>query len=111
MPTTYKRLGAISSTGTIGTADVLYTCPAATAAVVSSITVCNQSSATATFTIGVNTTSSYAASGYLVFQATVAGNDTVALTLGVTLDATNDVLLCSASASTVSFSAFGSEIS
>lgn len=111
MPTTYKRLGAIASTGTIGTADTLYTCPTSTAAVVSSITVCNTSSAVATFTIGVNTTTSYAAAGYVVYQATVAGNDTVALTLGVALDATNKYLLCSASASTVSFSVFGSEIS
>ena len=43
MATVYKRLGAIASTGTIGTADTLYTVPAATAAVVSTITVCNTS--------------------------------------------------------------------
>lgn len=111
MATTFKRLGAIASTGTIGTADTLYTCPTATAAVVSTITVCNTSASAATFTIAISTTTSFVASGYLVYQAAIAGNDTVALTLGSTLDATNKYLLCSASASTVSFSAFGSEIS
>ena len=108
---TYKRLGAIASTGTIGTADTLYTVPAATATVVSTITICNTSSSAATYTIGISTTTSYAAAGYIVYQATIAGNDTVGLTFGATLDATNKYLLCSASASTVSFSAFGSEIS
>ena len=111
MATVYKRLGAIASTGTIGTADTLYTCPTATAAVVSTVTVCNTSSTAATYTICVSTTTSHAAAGYIVYQASIAGNDTVGLTFGMTLDATNKYLLCSASASTVSFSAFGSEIS
>lgn len=106
MATTYNRLGAISSSGVIGTADTLYTM-AATSAVVSTITICNTSSSSATFSIGVSTSTSFAAAGYVVYQATVAGNDTVALTFGLTLDATNKYLLCSASATTVSFSAFG----
>ena len=111
MAEVYKRLGAIASTGTIGTADTLYTCPAATAAVISTITVCNTSSSAATFSIAVSTTTSFVASGYIVYQASIAGNDTVGLTFGATLDATNKYLLCSASAATVSFSVFGSEIS
>jgi len=110
MATTYKRLGAIASTGTIGTADTLYTVPAATAAVVSSIVVCNTAATTATFRIAVSTTTSFVAAGYLFYGLTVAANDTAVFTLGATLDATNKYLLCSASASTVSFSAFGSEI-
>ena len=111
MATTYKRLGATASTGVIGTADTLYTVPSLTSAVISTITVCNTSSSAATFTIAVSTTTSFVASGYIVYQASIAGNDTVGLTFGATLDATNKYLLCSASASTVSFSAFGSEIS
>ena len=111
MATVYKRLGALASTGVIGTADTLYTCPTATATVVSTITVCNTSASAATFTISVSTTTAHAAAGYIVYQASIAGNDTVGLTFGATLDATNKYLLCSASASTVSFSVFGSEIS
>jgi hypothetical protein len=111
MATTYKRLGAVAAGGTIGTAATLYTVPAATSTVVSTITVCNTSSSSVIYSIGVNTSTSFATAGYVVYQATIAGNDTVALTLGITLDTTNKYLLVSSSASTTVFSAFGSEIS
>lgn len=111
MATAYKRLGATAGTGTIGTADTLYTVPAATATVVSTISVCNTSSSAATFSVAVSTTTSFVAGGYIVYQAAIAGNDTIALTFGATLDTTNKYLLVSSSASTVSFSAFGSEVS
>lgn len=108
--TTYKRLGAIASTGTIGTADATYTL-VGTAAVISTIAVCNTAATSATFRIAISSTSSFVAAGYLVYGATVAANDTVMLTCGFTMDSTNKYLLTSASASTVSFSVFGSEIS
>ena len=111
MATTYKRLGAIASTGTIGTGDTTYTCPASTAAVISTIAICNTAATAATYRIAISTTTSFVAAGYLVYNATVAANETVFLTCGFTLDATNKYLLTSASASTVSFSVFGSEIS
>lgn len=111
MATTYKRLGALASTGTIGTGDTTYTCPAATAAIISTIAICNQAATPATYRIGVSTTTAFAANGYLAYNATVAANETVFLTCGFTLDATNKYLLTSASASTVNFSVFGSEVS
>lgn len=112
MPTVYKRLGAAVGNGVIGTAANIYTCPAATSTVVSTITICNTSSTAATFTIGVSTASAtFQAAGYLVYQAAIAGNDTVGLTFGATLDDTNKYMVASSSASTVSFSVFGSEIS
>ena len=112
MPTVYKRLGAAQGNGVIGTAANIYTCPASTAAVVSTISICNTSSTAATYTISVSTASAtYQAAGHIVYQASIAGNDTVGLTFGLTLDATNKYLVASSSASTVSFSVFGSEIS
>jgi hypothetical protein len=45
-----------------------------------------------------------------VYQAAIAGNDTIGLTFGMTLDATNKYLLVSSSAATIMFSVFGSEI-
>lgn len=111
MATTYKRLGAIASTGTIGTGDTTYTVPAATAAVISTIAVCNTATTAATYRIAISTTTSFVAAGYIVYNATVAANETVLLTCGFTMDTTNKYLLTSASASTVSFSVFGSEIS
>jgi hypothetical protein len=108
---TYKRLGAAQGNGVIGTAANIYTCPTATAAVVSSISVCNTSSTAATFTVGISTASAtYEASGLLFYQVSLAGNDSFIATMGATLDATNKYLVASTSASTVSFSVFGSEI-
>ena len=110
MPTVYKRLGAAQGNGVIGTAANIYTCPSATSAVVSTIAVCNTSSTAGTFTIGISTASAtYQAAGYLVYQAAIAGNDTIGLTFGATLDATNCFMVASSSASTISFSVFGSE--
>lgn len=112
MATVYKRLGAAQGNGTIGTAANIYTCPSATSTVVSTITICNTSSTAATYTICVSTASAtFQAAGHIVFQASIAGNDTVGLTFGLTLDETNKFLVASSSANTVSFSVFGSEIS
>lgn len=112
MATVYKRLGAAAGNGTIGTAANIYTCPSATAAVISTINVCNTSSTAATFTIGISTASAtFQAAGYLFYQVSIAGNDSFTATIGATLDATNCYLVASSSATTVSFSVFGSEIS
>lgn len=111
MPQNYRRLGAIAAGGTIGTADLLYTCPTATQAIISTITVCNTAATAATYRIAVHTATTFpTTAGYLVFGASIPANDTVTLTLGVTMDATNNRLLVSASANTVAFSAFGVEI-
>jgi hypothetical protein len=111
MPTAYKRIGAIQSGGVIGTGDVLYTASASadTSTVVSTIAICNTSATPATYRIGISTTNTFSAAGYLVFGSTVAANDTVFLTIGAVLDPTNRFLLCSGSANTISFSAFGAE--
>lgn len=109
MATTYKRLGAVDLGGTIGTAEVVYDCPDATSAVVSSIVVCNRDSSAHTYRLGVSTTSSYEDSGMLVYSATVPANDSIGLTWGIVLDPVNDNLLASADSTLVSVSAFGVE--
>lgn len=112
MPVAYKQLGAAAGNGTIATGAQLYaaSATAGTSTVISSIVICNTSSSSATYTIAVNTaTATYANGRYVVFQATIAGNDTVALTLGLVLDPTNRFLNVSSSANTVNFSAYGAE--
>lgn len=112
MPQAYKQLGAAAGSGTITTAAQLYAASgtASTSTIISSIVICNTSSSSATYTIAVNTASATYASGrYVVYQATIAGNDTVALTLGLVLDPTNRYLNVSSSANTVNFSAYGVE--
>lgn len=109
MATTYKVLGQSNPSATTNTS--LYTVPSATSAVVSTITICNQASSAATYRIAVRPAgASVAAQHWIVYGATVAASDSTALTLGITL-ATTDVITVYASTATLSFSAFGSEIS
>jgi len=109
MAATYKVLGQVNPAAT--TATTLYTVPSAKSAVVSTITVCNQAAAAATFRVAIRPAgATLAAIHYISYDSTVAANDTTALTIGVTL-ATTDIITVYASTATVSFNAFGSEIS
>lgn len=109
MATVYKVLAQSNPSAT--TLTTLYTVPSATSAVVSTITICNQTATAATYRIAVRPAgASIAAQHYIVYGATVAASDTTALTLGITLAAT-DVISVYASTANLSFSAFGSEIS
>ncbi len=109
MPTTYKVLGQSNPSAT--TATTLYTVPAATSTVVSTVTICNQANTAGSFRIAIRPAgASLAATHYVAYDVPIAANDTTALTLGITL-ATTDVITIYASSSTISFSAFGSEIS
>lgn len=111
MAEAYKRLGSVTSNGTIGTAQTLYgAVPGSTSAVVSSIIICNQAATSATYRLAYSAGTTFASTNdYIVFGATIAANDSVILTIGVTL-ATTTYLLFSASAATVSAIAFGTEI-
>jgi glucose-6-phosphate dehydrogenase assembly protein OpcA len=108
MATTYKVLGQSNPSAT--TATTLYTVPASTNTVVSTISICNQASSAASYRIAVRPAgATLAAQHYLAYDIAIAANDTTALTLGITL-ATTDVVTVYASSATLSFSAFGSEI-
>jgi len=109
MATNYKVLGQSNPAAT--TATTLYTVPAATQAIVSTITVCNQTATAGTYRIAVRVAgAALAAAQYLAYDVSLPGNATDTLTLGVTLGAT-DVVTVYASAATFSFNAFGSELS
>lgn len=109
MATAYKY-AQVQGTASTGTYSTLYTTPAATEAVISSIVITNQASSSVTVRIGMDTTAGTpGASEWLVYDAVVAGNDTVALTLGITMPASQYIRV-SSSANTCNFSAFLSEI-
>lgn len=108
MPTTYKVLGQSAPSAT--TATTLYTVPSATSTVVSTINVCNRASTGDTFRIAVRPAgASLATSHYLAFDTTIAGNDALSITIGVTLAAT-DVVTVYAGSANLTFAIFGSEI-
>jgi len=108
MATTYKVLGQSNPAAT--TATTLYTVPSATEAVVSTIVIANLTSTAATFRIAIRPNgAALANSQYIAYDITVGASDSTALTLGITLDAT-DVITVYASTANLTFTAFGSEI-
>ena len=109
MATAYKVLGQVAPSATTNT--TLETVPSATQAVVSTIAVCNRAASAATYRIAVRPAGATLANEhYIAYDATIAANDSTFITIGVTLAAT-DVITVYASTTTVSFNAFGSEIS
>lgn len=108
MATTYKVLGQSNPAAT--TATTLYTVPASTQAVVSTIVIANLTATAATFRIAVRVAgAALANSQYVAYDITVGASDSTALTLGITLNAT-DVITVYGSTANLTFTAFGSEI-
>lgn len=108
MPTTYKILGQVEPPATTFTA--VYTVPAATSTVVSSIIVCNKSTTQTTFSITV-TQGGNAISNkdYIYSEVLIAGSDTFIATVGITLAATDIVRVYSGN-NRISFSLYGTEL-
>lgn len=113
MPTVYKN-AQLQGTAGVTTYANLYNTTASTTAVLSTIAVTNTASTSATYRISIVPASASAAapsaSNWLVYDASVAGNDTVSLTLGTTLG-NSQFIRVSSSANTVTFTGFVSEIS
>lgn len=107
MALSYKVLGQVNPAATTDT--TLYTVPASTSTVCSSVTICNQ---------GVSTTVRLAVrpagaaidpKHYILYEASLNQYDTAVFTLGMTL-ATTDVVTVRAGTANVSFNLYGSEI-
>lgn len=108
MPTTYKVLGQSAPSATTNT--TLYTVPATTSAVCSTMSICNRGVST-TFRVAVRPAGATLANEhYIVYDSTINQYDSVFLTLGITL-ATTDVVTIYAGTANLTFSLFGSEIS
>lgn len=108
MPTSYKVLGQSAPAAT--TATTLYTVPASTQAVCSTLAVCNRGAAT-TIRVAVRPAGAGLANQhYIVYDAPIGANDSLFLTLGITLN-TTDVVTVYAGTADTTFSLYGSEIS
>jgi hypothetical protein len=107
MPTTYKVLGQLAPASTSGD---LYTVPAATEAVVSTINVVNTGTADSTISIAIRKDgATLATNQYIVNGLVLNAKVTFAYTSGLTMDAA-DVITVSSTNNDCAFSAFGSEI-
>lgn len=107
MPITYKVLGQSNPSAT--TATTLYTVPAASSAVVSTMTIANLAASAATFRVAVRPAGATLANQhYIAYDVTIAALDTLTMTLGLTLAAT-DVVTIYASTATMAFAVYGVE--
>jgi hypothetical protein len=88
----------------------LYTVPASTSAIISTVNVCNQSASNVTFRLsirpaGVTGTSKH----FIVYDSPIPSQDTIALSLGMSLGNT-DVITAWTYQGNISFAVFGTEI-
>ena len=105
----YKVLA--QSAPSAATATDIYTVGAGKQAIISTITVSNRSASVRTYRIAIRPAGATLANQhYIAYDVILAANDTTALTLGITLTAT-DVVTVYASTTDLSFGIFGSEIS
>lgn len=108
MGTVYKVLGQANPNP--ATPTTIYTVPAATNTIVSTINICNLSGANATFRVAVQPSGAALANvHYLTYDTLIPANDSIGMTLGITLSAT-DVIAVQANTSAITFSVFGTEL-
>jgi hypothetical protein len=110
MALTYKVLGQSAPTST-SNAD-LYTVPASTSAIVSTLVIANTTSSDATARVFVRVAAAAAAaSNAIVYDISVPANGFISLTLGITLATTDVITVRTGTANALTFSAFGSQVS
>jgi hypothetical protein len=108
MAITYKVLG--QSNPAANTNIDLYTVPANTSSVCSTLVICNQAASAATFRVAVRPAgASIATQHFTSYDTNLNANDSITVTIGITL-ATTDVVTVRANTTTVSFNLFGSEL-
>jgi len=112
MANTYKRLGAINPSA--NTQTNVYVVPAATSAVVSTITICNQAATNASYSLALMSASEFNAAAptatYIIRGGVVPPADTIAISIGLTGNA-GSILVANTNSPNISFGVFGSEIS
>ena len=109
MAYTYKVLAQSAPSATTNTD--IYTVGSGKQAIVSTITIANRSAATETYRIAIRPAGTTLANQhYIAYDAAILANDSILLTIGLTLAAT-DVVTVRASTADLTFNLFGSEIS
>jgi len=107
MATILKTLGQSAPLAT--TLTTIYTVPAATSSVISSIVVCNRSTSSTSFRIAVRPLGAVVSNEhYIYYDIAIGGNDTFIATCGITLATTDEVSVYTTNA-TLSFSLYGQE--
>lgn len=110
MATTYKILGQAQPANTSNA--TLYTVPASTEAIVSTLSVTNTTGTEASFRLFVvEDGDSAGTDNALAYDATIAANSFTSFSLGLTLGAADSIVVRAGTGTAVCFQAFGSELS
>ena len=108
MASVYKILGQVAPSATTETA--LYTVPALTSAVVSTLVICNRGGTATTARVSVSAGGGATANkDYIIYDLAIPANEQYMATVGITM-ATTDRMRVYAGNGNLSFSVFGSEI-
>ena len=108
MANAYKVLGQLNPSA--ASAGDVYTVPSATEAVISSILVANIAGTADTYRLSVRPSgAAQEDKHYIAYDTNCPANDTISLTLGITLAAT-DVITVYAAGANLTFNVFGTEI-
>lgn len=111
MATYFRVLGQVAPIA--NTANVVYTVASGRQAVVSTINICNQDSTSRSFRVAVvsNAVSSVLTSNnYIAYETPIQANDSMALTMGITMMGNDYIVVQANNTANISFSVFGSEI-
>jgi hypothetical protein len=110
MALTYKVLGQSAPADTNNAN--LYTVPASTSAIVSTLVIANTTASDATARVFVRiAAAAAAASNAIAYDVNVPANGFITLTLGITLATTDVITIRTGTANALTFSAFGSQVS
>ena len=109
MATAYKILAQSAPSATTNT-DV-YTVPASTQTVISTIVIANRGATSGTYRIAIRPNGEDIANKhYIAYDVFISGNDSTTLTAGITMD-TADIITVYCSSANMSVNVFGTEIS
>lgn len=110
MPTNYKVLGQVAPANT--SQATLYTVPALTQAVVSTISIANLTATAANATVDICVNGAASSNATKVLNTvSIPASSTATFTLGITMGAADLIRITSGTSNALAFSAFGSEIS
>ena len=113
MTISYKVLGQIAP-GTPDTANLAYTVPAARAAVISTINICNLDTSNRAFSVAVvpsgQSVTAPGTNNYIAYKTAIPTQDSIAMTVGVTLGSNDSIVVSSNNTYNLAFSIFGSEV-
>ena len=110
MANAYKVLA--QSDPTAETATNIYTVPAATESVISTIIIANRAATANTFRLSIRPNGAVQADEhYIAYDVPIAANDSTTLTLGITMDAADVLTVYVGAAADISVNVFGTEIS